>query len=319
MSEPAVTVHIASMGTKLAEGGESAVGHMWYELHDSKGNSSSYGFAPIEHGQAFGPGRVYKNDTSNYLDRAHMRTFEISQAQFNKMQVFGEDPNGSRGRRSRNDAAGVRGEYFDEKYNGIDNSCIDFTWEGLAQAGLKPKVFGMTLPGANYDGTVWPINNVLPVNMIDGKEIPYPGKIDYMKKKGTTWKDGRKDASSQLGGSQQANLMAISVAPSFNYTSHKKDAVAAYTLFQMLDNAVDTVSTVSFNGQPAYVLAQTTQPTCKGDESGIGGGVKSGTVGKEVKPTSGSSGVFVAGKALIREADTCTMNNANTTGKYILV
>ena len=318
MSKPAVTVHIASMGTKLAEGGESAVGHMWYELHDSKGNSSSYGFAPAEHGQAFGPGSVYKNDTSNYLDRAHMRTFEISQAQFNKMQAFGEDPNGSRGRRSRNDAAGVRGSYFDEKYNGIDNSCIDFTWEGLAQAGLKPKVFGMSLPGSNYDGAVWPRNNIVPVNMIDGKEIPYPGKIDYMKKKGTTWKDGRKGATSQLGGSKQSQLTAISKGPSIYWSSHKKDSMIALVVYQTMDNAINTAKHTTFNGQPAYLLAQTTQPTCQGDASGRGGGVRSGTIGGEVKPTGGSSSIFVEGKALVRQGDTCTMNNGNTTGSYVV-
>jgi len=63
MSNKAVTVHIAPMGTPLNDGGESAVGHMWYELHDGKGGSSSYGFAPATSGQAFGPGAVYTNDT----------------------------------------------------------------------------------------------------------------------------------------------------------------------------------------------------------------------------------------------------------------
>lgn len=126
-------------------------------------------------------------------------------------------------------------------------------------------------------------------------------------------------ASNQLGGSQQGQIIAISKAPSFNYTSHKKDSTAGYTLVQVIDNAVDTAKQTTFNGVPAYLLAQTTQPTCKGDESGVGGGVKSGTVGKEVKPTSASSTIFVEGKALVREGDTCTMNNGNTTGKYILV
>ncbi|MGP5493784.1 DUF4150 domain-containing protein [Psychrobacter celer] len=124
--------------------------------------------------------------------------------------------------------------------------------------------------------------------------------------------------ASQLGGSQQGQIIAIS-EPSFNYTSHKKDSVAGYTLVQVIDNAVDTAKHTTFNGVPAYLLAQTTQPSCQGDEAGIGGGVKSGTVGGEVKPTSASSSIFVEGKALVREGDTCTMNNGNTTGKYILV
>ena len=123
----------------------------------------------------------------------------------------------------------------------------------------------------------------------------------------------------EISGSQQNQLMAISKTPSFNYTSHEKDSTAGYTLVQVIDNAVSTAKQTTFNGVPAYLLAQTTQPTCMGDEAGVGGGVKSGTVGKEVKPTSASSTVFVEGKALVREGDTCTMNNGNTTGKYILV
>ena len=120
-----------------------------------------------------------------------------------------------------------------------------------------------------------------------------------------------------LGSAKQSKLMAISVVPSFNYTTPKKDSVAGYTLIQTLDNAIDTVPHTKFNGQPTYVLAQTTQPTCQGDEAGIGGGVKSGTVGKEVKPTSASSTIFISGKQLVREGDSCTMNNGNTVGKYV--
>lgn len=121
------------------------------------------------------------------------------------------------------------------------------------------------------------------------------------------------------GGSKDSVLIAISKAPSFNYTSHKKDAVAGFTLIRTIDNAVNTVAHTTFSGQPAYVLDQTTQPDCQGDEAGVGGGVKSGTVGKEVKPTSGSSNVFIEGKALVREGDTCTMNNENVEGTYVSV
>ncbi|MGP5494673.1 DUF4150 domain-containing protein [Psychrobacter celer] len=120
-------------------------------------------------------------------------------------------------------------------------------------------------------------------------------------------------------GSKATVLMAISNGPSFNYTSHKKDAVAGYTLYAFIDNAEATAEHTFFNGQPAYLLDQTTQPKCFGDAAGIGGGVRSGTVGGEVKPTSGSSTIFIEGKALVREGDTCTMNNGNVTGKYVSV
>lgn len=120
-------------------------------------------------------------------------------------------------------------------------------------------------------------------------------------------------------GSKDTVLMAISSGPSFNYTSHKKDAVAGYTLYSFIDNAEATAEHTFFNGQPAYLLDQTTQPKCFGDAAGIGGGVKSGTIGGEVKPTSGSSTIFIEGKALIREGDTCTMNNGNVKGMYVTV
>ncbi|WP_201586820.1 PAAR-like domain-containing protein [Psychrobacter sp. HII-4] len=120
-------------------------------------------------------------------------------------------------------------------------------------------------------------------------------------------------------GSKDTVLMAISTGPSFNYTSHKKDAVAGYTLYSFIDNAEATAEHTFFNGQPAYLLDQTTQPKCFGDAAGRGGGVRSGTVGGEVKPTSGSSTIFIEGKALIREGDTCTMNNGNVKGKYVTV
>lgn len=120
-------------------------------------------------------------------------------------------------------------------------------------------------------------------------------------------------------GSKDTVLMAISTGPSFNYTSHKKDAVAGYTLYAFIDNAEATAEHTFFNGQPAYLLDQTTQPKCFGDAAGRGGGVRSGTIGGEVKPTSGSSTIFIEGKALIREGDTCTMNNGNVKGKYVTV
>ena len=124
--------------------------------------------------------------------------------------------------------------------------------------------------------------------------------------------------SSQLGGSQQSQLTAISKGPSIYWSSHKKDSMIALVVYQTMDNAVNTAKHTTFNGQPAYLLAQTTQPTCQGDATGRGGGVRSGTIGKEVKPTGGSSTIFVEGKALVRQGDTCTMNNGNTTGSYVV-
>ena len=123
--------------------------------------------------------------------------------------------------------------------------------------------------------------------------------------------------SSQLGGSQQSQLTAISKGPSIYWSSHKKNSTIGLVVYQTMDNAINTAKHTTFNGQPAYLLAKTTHPTCQGDATGRGGGVRSGTIGKEVKPTDGSSTIFVEGKALVRQGDTCTMNNGNTTGSYV--
>lgn len=53
-----IVVKVAYPSTPLAEGGKSAVGHMWYSLVDAQGNSYDYGWAPRAHGDMNGPGKV---------------------------------------------------------------------------------------------------------------------------------------------------------------------------------------------------------------------------------------------------------------------
>lgn len=70
-----VTINIAGRGTPLLGGGESSVGHMWYELSNN-GKKDSYGFAPDKNhqGQPFAPGEVYSNDSEHYLSRDYTKT-----------------------------------------------------------------------------------------------------------------------------------------------------------------------------------------------------------------------------------------------------
>lgn len=77
------------------------------------------------------------------------------------------------------------------------------------------------------------------------------------------------------------------------------------------------VPNVKFNGRPCYVLDQSVVPTCTGDEPGSALGVRSGTVRGETKPTGASTTVKAGKKRIVRERDTCTMNNGNTTGIYV--
>ncbi|RQR79224.1 DUF4150 domain-containing protein [Burkholderia sp. Bp9012] len=90
-----------------------------------------------------------------------------------------------------------------------------------------------------------------------------------------------------------------------------------YPVVADLSTSAGIVPTVRFNGDPAYVLDQSVVPTCTGDEAGVADGVKSGTVGGEVKPTKGSSTVRAGGHPIIRDGDPCTMNNGNCTGTYV--
>ncbi|NOT16019.1 MAG: hypothetical protein HOP21_10725 [Methylotenera sp.] len=136
---PTVTVNIANPGTPLAGGGTSSVGHMWYSISDGQSRPISNGFAPNEqhHGDPFAPGQIYHDDDSNYLNNDYSTTFEITQEQYDKLKDFGKNPT----------------DYgFDTYYNGLKNSCIDFTWQALKEAGLNPtNTEGDLLPPWNSD------------------------------------------------------------------------------------------------------------------------------------------------------------------------
>lgn len=113
---PTLTINITGRGTPVANDGTgnpgaSVLGHMWYSLDDGNGSKRSYGFAPIKHGDPWGPGKVYNNDDSNYLSSDYSVTVEITTEQFIALENFGKDP-------------GAYG--FDLEYQGISNSCIDF-------------------------------------------------------------------------------------------------------------------------------------------------------------------------------------------------
>lgn len=126
--------------------------------------------------------------------------------------------------------------------------------------------------------------------------------------------------ASMLGARKDTVIKAVSTAPSFNKTPvGSSTPPLPYPTVATLDNSTATVPTVRLNGKPAYVLNQTTQPSCKGDSPGVAKGVKSGTVSGEVKPGRGSSTVKVGGKPVIRAGDPCTMNGGNNPGVYVAV
>jgi hypothetical protein len=86
-----LTLYIAGKGSRLQEGGTSGPGHIWYGL---SGQSQSFGFAPIDRKETPIPveGRRVEIDTQNYLDVAFKTTYQITEAQHQKLLEFGERP-----------------------------------------------------------------------------------------------------------------------------------------------------------------------------------------------------------------------------------
>lgn len=124
--------------------------------------------------------------------------------------------------------------------------------------------------------------------------------------------------SNPIAARKNGNFKAVSTAPSINKTPMGNSTPPIpYPTTQDLSSSAGVVPTVRFNGNPAYVLNQSTQPSCKGDQAGSAKGVKSGTVNGEVKPTGASSTVRVGGKPIVRQGDACTMNGGNNPGVYV--
>lgn len=124
--------------------------------------------------------------------------------------------------------------------------------------------------------------------------------------------------ANHLGARKDSAFKAVSTAPSINKTPvGSSTPPLPYPVTEDLSSSLGTVPNVRFNGDPAYVLSQSTQPSCKGDAAGSCKGVKSGTVSGEVKPVKGSSTVRITGKPVIREGDPCTLNGGNCPGIYL--
>jgi Ca2+-binding RTX toxin-like protein len=114
---PTLTVNIAPIGTQTAEG-PSVVGHMWYEMTDSAGNTTSYGWHPLADGFPIYEGVVKNNDSTTYGSTSYSETITISDSQFLTLQNFGQHPL----------------DYgFSPIYNGATNSCVDFVFDALRQ------------------------------------------------------------------------------------------------------------------------------------------------------------------------------------------
>ncbi len=168
MAKFLVHIYIAAPGTPLKlDGGTSLPGHMFYVI-ESGGERKSYGLAPVTHGQINGLGQVYDKDERNYQDPFYRRTLEITQAHYQQLKDFGENP----------------GRFgFSTYYQDARNNCVDFTWAALNHAGIHAteKQGGQRghpvkiVPRPKHEGSLKPTKNIDDVQSI---QPPVPGSLD---------------------------------------------------------------------------------------------------------------------------------------------
>ncbi|MHB8268436.1 phage tail family protein, partial [Bradyrhizobium sp.] len=132
-----MTVYIAKAGTPLVDNPTpSKAGHMWYSLSSDGTTELSYGFAPVSPGTTSTPGQVFRNDVENYTQYAYRKSIFITQAQYDTLKNFGDNPI------SKN---------FILAYDSLQNSCVDFVYKAL---GLISDTLG------GYEGRIIPTWNI---------------------------------------------------------------------------------------------------------------------------------------------------------------
>ncbi|OHD92930.1 MAG: hypothetical protein A2W83_00965 [Sulfuricurvum sp. RIFCSPLOWO2_12_43_5] len=167
-----ITVKISAYGTVYKEPGkpdhESITGHMWYSLAGDGVPTESFGFAPIEESSPWGDGEVKRTDDNRYTETYYTGTIVIQKWQYDKLKDFGQDIN-------------LNGNPFDfsSYYNGLTNSCIDYTWKALNIIGLNPSDFeGQTWPTWNADDADAALYKYLMGNL-EGWNESWPDAGDY--------------------------------------------------------------------------------------------------------------------------------------------
>ena len=130
-----LTVKIAAAGAKMKDESPSYFGHMWLSVHGN-GETLSTGFGPVNHGDPNGPGKIFYNDNERYLDIYYSGKISITEDQYYILEDFSKNPK----------------KYgFDiDKYNGLSNNCIHYTWKALHAIGLNP---------IDFKGDLWPAKN----------------------------------------------------------------------------------------------------------------------------------------------------------------
>ena len=145
-----------SIGIRIVHAGNnSLLGHMYVVLNDGNGSITSYGFypnRPFPDGVIGGPGRVrpdFDMDQHELVPSppaANMGApnvkydIPLTNQQYDAAKLYAED------------AVGQAANPFADwgTYRPFKNSCIDFTWSMMKEAGLNP---------VGQEGAIRPISN----------------------------------------------------------------------------------------------------------------------------------------------------------------
>jgi len=151
---PWLTINEVGIFSKKPDGSYSYTGHMWYQLTDDYGNMNSYGFGPKGAATVDGPGAVNRIDSSYYKNRTYTRDVWISKARYDAMKAFGETT-AKAAPDSWVAVKDITGTYqsFQLHYNGLFNSCVDYTWKAMEVGGLNP---GNGINPGGYEGFLIP-------------------------------------------------------------------------------------------------------------------------------------------------------------------
>lgn len=107
---PTITVNIAGGGHPTSGGGDkSTAGHMWITLPDG----STTGYAP---------GGVTPDDGSTYDPGYYQKEVNLTPEQYAGLERFLSDPS--------------KYGFGGDDYNPLWNSCVDYVWRALREAGL---------------------------------------------------------------------------------------------------------------------------------------------------------------------------------------
>lgn len=133
---PKITVNVARAGHPILGGTDtSTAGHMWITMPD--GTTTGYA-----------PGGETDRDGNTYDPGYYSQEVELTDAELKRLQDFVNNPS--------------EHGFGEDDYNAAWNSCVDYTWAALREAGQNPD---------DFEGDLFPGNNI-----DDLQRLPRPGE-----------------------------------------------------------------------------------------------------------------------------------------------